>query len=56
MLTDALSRGGKNDVSKLRVLDVAWGTRWQDEVIVLLLVLTSAERCWTAPRRRLTRR
>merc|ERR1712109_376836 len=26
MLTDALSRGGKNDVSKLRVLDVACGT------------------------------
>merc|ERR1712045_49262 len=26
MLTDALSRGGKSDVSKLRVLDVACGT------------------------------
>ena len=33
-----------------------WGTRWQDEVTAPLLVLTSAERCWTAPRRRLTRR
>merc|ERR1712109_129881 len=61
MLTDALSRGGKNDVSKLRVLtwlagQERWGTRWQDEVTAPLLVLTSAERCWTAPRRRLTRR
>merc|ERR1712107_920105 len=61
MLTDALSRGGKNDVSKLRVLDVACGTgtvgdALQDEVISPLPVLTSAERCWTAPRRRLTRR
>merc|ERR1719464_2657344 len=26
MLTSALSRGGKNDVSKLKVLDVACGT------------------------------
>ena len=76
MLTDALSRGGKNDVSKVTFQQKMmikrflfswecltwlagrepWGTRLQDEGIVLLLVLTSAERCWTAPRRRLTRR
>merc|ERR1712203_1087902 len=46
MLTDALSRGGKNDVSKLRVLDVACGTGTVGDALAYediapLLVLTS---------------
>merc|ERR1711988_1008466 len=60
MLTDALSRGERTMSPSCECLtwlagQGLWGTRWQDEVTVLLLVLTSAERCWTAPRRRLTR-